>query len=120
MLIDFNELKEVLIPGLVEGTGNVHAKILVCDNNKIVTNRLEEGAHIAVHIHNTSCEIGYVLRGSGVAFINDTVELLKPGTCHYCPNGSSHSIHNTGTEELVLFTVVVEVEAPQPSEKANI
>lgn len=106
MLVDFNELKEIPLSNLDGENGNVHAKMFMCDNYKIVTSRLEEGAHIGVHIHDTSCEINYVLRGNGVAFINDVVELLKPGTCHYCPKGSSHSIHNTGIEELVLFTVV--------------
>lgn len=112
MLIDFNELKEVLFSGLDGGNGDVHAKMLICDNNRIVTSRLEEGAHIGVHTHDTSYEIDYVLRGNGVAFIDDAVELLKSGTCHYCPKGSSHSIHNTGTEELILLTVVVEENSP--------
>ena len=110
MQINFNELKEALFPESDGGNCNVHAKMLMCDNNKIVKSRLEEGAHIGVHTHDTSCEINYVLKGDGVAFIDDAVELLKAGTCHYCPKGSSHSIHNTGTGELVLFTIIVNKE----------
>ena len=30
------------------------------------------------------------------------------GTCHICKKGSEHSIENTGDEDLVLLTVVVE------------
>lgn len=120
MQIDFNELKEVVSPETDGENSNVHIKMLMCDNNKIETIRLEEGTHITVHTHDTSSEIDYVLRGSGVVFIDNAVELLKPGVCHYCPKGSSHSIHNTGTEELVLFTVVTEVESLQSSENANI
>ena len=36
---------------------------------------------------------------------------LRPGVLHICPHicpkGSEHSIINTGTEDLVLFTIVV-------------
>ena len=32
---------------------------------------------------------------------------LCPGVLHICPKGSEHSIINTGTEDLVLFTIVV-------------
>ena len=32
---------------------------------------------------------------------------LRPGVLHICPKGSEHSIINTGTEDLVLFTIVV-------------
>ena len=34
-------------------------------------------------------------------------EELRPGVLHICPKGSEHSIINTGTEDLVLFTIVV-------------
>ena len=37
-----------------------------------------------------------------------TEELLTAGTCHICKKGSEHSIVNTGNEDLVLLTVVVE------------
>ena len=32
----------------------------------------------------------------------------KKGTCHICKKGSEHSIINTGSEDLLLITVVVE------------
>lgn len=31
---------------------------------------------------------------------------LKPGDCHYCPKGHSHSLENDGAEDLVFYTVV--------------
>ena len=33
---------------------------------------------------------------------------LVAGVCHICPKGSEHSIINTGDDDLVLITVVVE------------
>lgn len=38
----------------------------------------------------------------------DTMELLKPDVCHFCPIGSVYNIHNIDTGELVLFSVVIE------------
>lgn len=35
-------------------------------------------------------------------------EKLTAGVCHVCLKGSEHSIINTGEEDLVLLTVVVE------------
>lgn len=107
MLIDFNELKELLVSNSSKDTENVYAKMCMIDTGKVLVRRLEEGAHIKTHTHKTSYEVDYVLRGEGITFLNDSVELLKPGSCHYCPIGSSHSIHNTGTKELVLFTIVI-------------
>ena len=43
---------------------------------------------------------------------NKTKEITVPGmnngTGHICKKGSEHSIENTGDEDLVLLTVVVE------------
>ena len=33
---------------------------------------------------------------------------LKPGDCHYCPKGHSHSLENDGAEDLVFYTVVAQ------------
>jgi len=35
-------------------------------------------------------------------------ELLTAGCCHICPKGSEHSIINTGEQDLVMLTIVVE------------
>ena len=53
-------------------------------------------------------DINYVLSGNGKATCDGEEEILSPGTCHICKKGSEHSIENTGDEDLVLLTVVVE------------
>lgn len=35
-------------------------------------------------------------------------EFLSAGVCHICKKGSEHSIVNTGEDDLVLFTLVIE------------
>ena len=52
--------------------------------------------------------IHYVISGKGIAVTDGTEEPLSAGVCHICKKGSAHSITNTGTEDLVLLTVVAE------------
>jgi len=33
-------------------------------------------------------------------------EPVGPGTCHYCPNGHSHSLINDSGEDLIFFAVI--------------
>lgn len=44
----------------------------------------------------------------GKAICDGNEEFLSAGTCHMCKRGSEHSVINTGSEDLVLLTVVVE------------
>lgn len=108
MKLEFNIMPEVCIPHLNGGTGEVAAKMYMDDAGKIMVSRIPVGASIGQHTHDTSREINYVISGTGMAYCDDMKEALRPGICHVCPKGASHRICNTGTEELVLFTVVIE------------
>ncbi|WP_195267684.1 cupin domain-containing protein [Eubacterium sp. 1001713B170207_170306_E7] len=108
MLIRFDEMKEVTIPHLNDGAGSVSAKMYMEPSNKMMISRLPVGVSIGMHAHTTSSEVNYVLSGTGMAVCDGDEEVLEPGCCQYCPKGSSHSIINTGNEDLVLFTVVPE------------
>ena len=50
----------------------------------------------------------YFLSGTGKVLCDGVWERVTPGTCHYCPRGSSHTLINDGTEDLVTFAVVPE------------
>lgn len=108
MRITFDAIPEMVIPHLNGGDGEVAARMFRDPNVKIMISRLPAGASIGTHLHRTSSEINYVLSGSGEAVCDDEREALSPGVCHYCPKGASHSIRNTGTDELALLTVVPE------------
>lgn len=108
MLIEFDSMPETVIPHLNQGEDVVAAKMYMDKVNKIMLSRLPVGASIGMHTHSTSSEINYVLSGTGKAICDGAEEKLHSGVCHYCPKGASHTIVNTGTEELVLFTVVPE------------
>lgn len=108
MLIDFNEIKEMTIPGMNGGTGTMSAKLFVDEQGKIIRTEIHPGGSIGLHRHETSDDINYVLSGTGKAVCDGQEEFLKSGTCHICPKSSEHSISNTGEEDLVMLTVVVE------------
>lgn len=108
MLIDFNEMKEITLPGMNGGTGMMSAKMHMDESGKVILTRIHEGGSIGLHSHETSDDINYVMSGSGKAVCDGAEETLFAGTCHICRKGSSHSIINTGDDDLVLLTVVSE------------
>lgn len=108
MLINFNDMKDIIVNGLNNGTGTMTAKMYVGKQGKIIPCSIHIGGSIGLHKHETSDDINYVLSGNGKAICNGQEEILSVGTCHICKKGSEHSIINTGNEDLVLLTVVVE------------
>ena len=108
MLIDINEITEVTIPGMNNGTGEMSARMYMDEQRKIIPTTIHPGGSIGLHKHPTSDDINYVISGTGKAICDGQEEILHHGTCHICPKGSEHSIANTGSEDLVLLTVVVE------------
>ena len=108
MRIDFNEKQELTIPGMNNGTGVMSAKMHMSEKGKIIPCSIHPGGSIGMHQHETSDDINYVLSGTGKAVCDDEEEELFAGVCHVCLKGSAHSIINTGEEDLVLLTVVVE------------
>lgn len=108
MLIDFNEKEERKMPGMNGGAGEMTAKMYMSEDEKIIPCKIHAGGSIGVHKHTTSDDINYILSGVGKAICNGKEENLAAGTCHICKKGYEHSIINTGIEDLVMLTVVVE------------
>ncbi len=112
MLLDFDAMREVTVPNMNGGEGEIRARMHMVPEGKTIVTRMAPGSSIGNHLQATSFDINYVLSGTGMATCDGVEEELRPGVCHICPPGSMHSIANTGNEELVLFTVVAE----QPKE----
>lgn len=107
MLINFNEQPEITAVGMNGGTGEMTAKMYVDDNGKIIPCRIQAGGSIGMHSHPAGDDINFVISGTGKAVCDGKEEILDEGNCHVCKKGSEHSIINTGNEDLVLLTVVV-------------
>ena len=108
MLIDFNEIEEHMVSNMNGGTGTLSAKIFADQKGKIIPSRIHRGGSIGMHKHLTSDDINYIVSGVGKAICDGIEEPLMAGCCHICKQGSQHSIVNTGDEDLVMITVVVE------------
>lgn len=108
MLIDFNALEAVTVPGMNRGTGEMTAKLYMGQGGKIIPCAIHPGGSIGPHRHETSDDINYILSGTGTALCDGVEEPLAAGCCHICKKGSTHSIVNTGDQDLVMLTLVVE------------
>lgn len=108
MKIEFARMEENRMHEFKGGTGDTVAKMHVDELGKIMHGRLEAGASIGFHRHETSSEIIYILNGHGKCLYDDGEEKLVAGDCHYCPKGHSHSLINDSDGDLVFFAVVPE------------
>ena len=106
MLIDFKELPLTVLPNFKGGEKQMESHMFVDSLNRIMHSRLVPGASIGEHIHDTSSEMIFILSGRGTAICDGAAETCTPGTCHYCPKGSTHTLINDGDEDLVFFAVV--------------
>ena len=59
MLIDFNRIKEVTVPGMNNGAGTMTAKMYMDKQGKIITSSIHPGGAIGLHRHETSDDINY-------------------------------------------------------------
>lgn len=109
MKIDFERIREISLPHFNGGEGETALKTFSDRSVTVLTGRLEPGDSVGLHTHLTDCEVIYVISGTGKAIENGELERVAPGSVHYCPKGSSHSLINDGKEPLVFFAVVPSV-----------
>ena len=107
MLIDFNGIDPVTLPGMNNGTGTMNARMYNDDSYRIIPTVIHPGGSIGIHKQESGDDLNYIISGTGKAICNGIEEDLKPGVMHICPKGSSHSIINTSEVDLVILTIVV-------------
>ena len=105
-MIDFQNMPSTILPQFKGGEGQMVAKMVNDDLNRILYATLAPGHSIGLHTHDTSSEIMYFLSGKGTVTVDGTPETVSAGMCHYCKKGSSHTLVNDGDEDLVFFAVV--------------
>jgi len=108
MIIKFKEMEETVLNNFLGGEKAMVARMYKDGKNKILYGKLEPGASIGLHTHETSSEIIYVLEGSGKVLYDGAYEKIESGWCHYCHKGHEHSLINDGGDTLVFFAVVPE------------
>ena len=106
MLIDFSAIPESVIPNMRGGEKEACMRTFQDGMCKIMQGRLVPGASIGLHTHESNYEVIYIVSGHGTMLCDGERETLGPGDCSYCPQGHSHSLMNTGTENLAFFAVL--------------
>lgn len=107
MIIDFNIINEITMPGMNGGTGEMTCHMYNDRKYRIIPTAIHPGGSIGVHTQDSGDDLNYIISGTGKAVCDGSEEELKPGVMHICPKGSAHSIINTGEGDLVMLTVVV-------------
>ena len=109
MLIDLNTMEEQCIPNFKGGEIAYNVKMYTDDTNKVMKGRLVPGASIGYHTHEEDAEIIFILSGHGTVKNDDGECPANPGEAHLCAKGRSHSLINTGNEDLIFYAVVAKV-----------
>jgi len=65
------------------------------------------GASIGFHKHEGDFETYYVIKGSGMVDDNGVKTAVKAGDVVYTSAGESHSIENTGTQDLEIIAMIL-------------
>ena len=106
MIINFDGIEETILPHFNGGEKEFKSKMLVDKNNKILYGKLEPGASIGMHNHDTSSEIIYFLQGTGKMLFDVGEDAVQAGLCHYSPKGYAHCLINDSEADLIFFAVV--------------
>lgn len=107
MIFDYDNIPFEEFPNFKGGECVMKAKMYFDSDCRFFRAVLHPGASIGMHCHTDSCEAIYILKGAGKALLEGgESEAVSAGQCHYCPRGCSHSLVNTGTDDLEFFAVV--------------
>ena len=111
MTVDLRSIEPTVVPHFKGGAGEALVRTVFSDEmGRVVSLTLPVGASIGLHTHTGNCEVITVLSGSGVCHDDGTDVALTPGMVHYCPEGHTHGIDNTGADELVLLGILPDVK----------
>lgn len=113
MKIRFDEMEVTVLPQFKGGEKEFAANMFFDGTNRIFKGRLIPGATIGMHTHDDSCEVIFVLEGSGTIVERspesqeETASPVSAGDCLYCQKGYTHSLRNTAeTGDLIFYAVV--------------
>ena len=106
MKIMFNEMNDTVLEHFQGGEGRFVPKMFNDGTNKIMLGRLEPGCSVGMHTHTGTSETIFILSGTGKVLYDGEYESVQAGSCHYCPEGHSHSLINDSQGDLVFVAVV--------------
>lgn len=90
------ELTSLVTPAEMNDKGRLFGKIT-----------LNPGCGIGYHVHDTDCELFYILSGTAEYSDNGTITTVTAGDVAICPTGTGHSIKNNGDEVVELMAAIL-------------
>lgn len=73
----------------------------------LATLTLAPGCSIGEHVHENEAEMFYFAKGRGVVTDDGTRVEVKAGDAMTTPSGHTHSVENTGSEDLVIVAAII-------------
>lgn len=70
-------------------------------------NLLKPGSSVGVHPHKNEFEVYCILKGEGTYTENGKTYPVHAGDVTICPDGESHGIENTGSEDLEFVALIL-------------
>lgn len=95
------------------GQGKIAMKPLLspeefCGKGRLLSHTvIYPGSSIGEHTHQGDFETYYILKGTGVVNDNGILTPVGPGDVVYTGSGKSHSIENTGSQDLELIAMIL-------------
>ncbi|MCF6155596.1 MAG: cupin domain-containing protein [Candidatus Brocadia sp.] len=68
--------------------------------------QVRENGELRPHYHKRHDEVIYVKKGSGIATLNGTRYLIKPGSILQVPGKTVHKFLNTGSEQFMAVSII--------------
>lgn len=113
MIIQAKAKRQEIKQNMRGGKGDVEISHIT-DNEILGTNcrlfaqiTVKPGDSIGEHQHVGEREIFYFLQGNGIVIDNGKQSEIGPGDVMVTPDQSSHSVVNTGNEDLVFMALIL-------------
>lgn len=107
------EMKDITLKNMRGGDGEVLQHLILDESDMAKHSRLfatltlKEGCSIGEHQHNNETEYYYILSGNGAVAEADGEKSVSAGDVVITGDGESHSLRNTGKEDLVLLAIII-------------
>ena len=108
-----NEMKTVINEKMRDGNGSAILEHLLDENDMAKGSKLfskvtlKENCSIGLHTHYNETEYYYILEGNGKVEEKDGIKYVSKGDLVITKDKESHSIANTGKEDLVFMAIII-------------
>ena len=95
MIIDFNKLNEITMPGMNNGTGEMTVRMYNDEKYRIVPTAIHPGGSIGLHTQNSGDDMNYILSGTGKAVCDGAEEERPTEFCSHNPKTAQQGVELT-------------------------